>query len=103
VPAGTVTFLLTDIEGSTRLWANAPTAMPDAIARQYEILGEVIARHGGGCALGWLTGGERGALPRLQTLRASVDWSHELLDALGLRNRSEVAAEAMRRQSAGPV
>ncbi len=28
-----------------------------------------------------LTGGERGALPRLQTLRASVDWSHELLAA----------------------
>jgi predicted ATPase/DNA-binding CsgD family transcriptional regulator len=28
-----------------------------------------------------LTGGERGARPRLQTLRASVDWSHELLDA----------------------
>jgi predicted ATPase/DNA-binding CsgD family transcriptional regulator len=28
-----------------------------------------------------LTGGERGALPRLQTLRASVDWSYELLDA----------------------
>ena len=28
-----------------------------------------------------LTGGEPGALPRLQTLRASVDWSHELLDA----------------------
>ncbi len=26
-----------------------------------------------------LTGGARGALPRLQTLRASVDWSHELL------------------------
>src|SRR5215208_5199307 len=28
-----------------------------------------------------LTGGERGALPRLRTLRASVDWSHELLAA----------------------
>ena len=27
-----------------------------------------------------LTGGVRGALPRLQTLRASVDWSHDLLD-----------------------
>lgn len=27
-----------------------------------------------------LTGGERGALPRLQTLRASVEWSHDLLD-----------------------
>jgi class 3 adenylate cyclase len=47
VPAGTVTFLMTDIEGSARLWANAPTAMPEAIARHYEILDEVIARHGG--------------------------------------------------------
>src|SRR5215217_8057592 len=28
-----------------------------------------------------LTGGERSALPRLRTLRASVDWSHELLAA----------------------
>ncbi len=27
-----------------------------------------------------LTGGARSALPRQQTLRASVDWSHELLD-----------------------
>jgi predicted ATPase/class 3 adenylate cyclase/DNA-binding CsgD family transcriptional regulator len=27
-----------------------------------------------------LTGGARGALPRLQTLRGSVDWSHALLD-----------------------
>ena len=27
-----------------------------------------------------LTGGARGALPRLQTLRASVDWSHDLLE-----------------------
>lgn len=29
--------LLTDIEGSTRLGENAPTAMPEAIARHYEI------------------------------------------------------------------
>src|SRR5215216_833619 len=36
--------VLTDIEGSSRLWENAPTAMPEAIARQYEILDEVIAR-----------------------------------------------------------
>jgi predicted ATPase/DNA-binding CsgD family transcriptional regulator len=27
-----------------------------------------------------LTGGERGVLPRLQTLRSSVDWSYELLE-----------------------
>jgi class 3 adenylate cyclase len=35
VPAGTVTFLLTDVEGSTRLWEQAPTAMPAVIARHY--------------------------------------------------------------------
>ncbi len=27
LPAGTVTFLLTDIEGSTRLWETEPEAM----------------------------------------------------------------------------
>ena len=47
VPAGTVTFLLTDVEGSTRQWDNAPTAMPEAIARHCAILNEVLARHGG--------------------------------------------------------
>jgi class 3 adenylate cyclase len=31
LPAGTVTFLLTDIEGSTRLWETAPEAMETAL------------------------------------------------------------------------
>ena len=47
MPAGTVTFLLTDVEGSARLWEHAPTAMPEVIARHYEILDEAIVRHGG--------------------------------------------------------
>ncbi|MCA1841710.1 MAG: LuxR C-terminal-related transcriptional regulator, partial [Actinobacteria bacterium] len=47
LPAGTVTFLLTDIEGSTRLWETAPEGMPSAVARHYEIVDEAIARHGG--------------------------------------------------------
>jgi predicted ATPase/class 3 adenylate cyclase/DNA-binding CsgD family transcriptional regulator len=47
VPAGTVTFLLTDIEGSTQLWERAADAMPRAVARHYEILEEAIAAHGG--------------------------------------------------------
>jgi predicted ATPase/class 3 adenylate cyclase len=47
LPVGTVTFLLTDVEGSTRLWEAAPEAMRVAIARHYEVLDEVIARHGG--------------------------------------------------------
>jgi predicted ATPase/class 3 adenylate cyclase len=47
LPVGTVTFLLTDVEGSTRLWESAPQAMRVAIARHYELLDEVISRHGG--------------------------------------------------------
>src|SRR5689334_14912800 len=47
LPAGTVTFLFTDIEGSTRLWEQYPEAMPAALARHDALLGRVIAAHGG--------------------------------------------------------
>ena len=47
LPEGTVTFLLTDVEGSTRLWERAPDVMPSVIARHYELLDEAIAAHGG--------------------------------------------------------
>jgi class 3 adenylate cyclase len=47
VPSWTVTFLFTDIEGSTRLWEGAPEAMRTALARHDEILRSVIERHGG--------------------------------------------------------
>ena len=47
VPAGTVTFLLTDVEGSTQLWSAEPERMRHGISQHYEILDEVVARHGG--------------------------------------------------------
>ena len=47
LPAGTVTFLLSDIEGSTRLWSERPEAMRSAVADTYEILDRAIARHDG--------------------------------------------------------
>ena len=47
LPAGTVTFLLTDIEGSTRLWEQDADAMSRAVARSYALLDEAIGRHGG--------------------------------------------------------
>jgi hypothetical protein len=37
-PTGTVTFLFTDIEGSTKLWEKNPEAMQAALARHDEIL-----------------------------------------------------------------
>jgi predicted ATPase/class 3 adenylate cyclase len=47
LPTGTVTFLFTDLEGSTRMWEEYPDAMGDALARHDEILREAVADHGG--------------------------------------------------------
>jgi predicted ATPase/class 3 adenylate cyclase len=46
-PSGTVTFLFTDIEGSTGLWDEHPRAMAPALARHDEILRAAVAAHGG--------------------------------------------------------
>ena len=46
LPTGTVTFLFTDIEGSTRLWEQHSEAMRDALARHNQILDDIIARRG---------------------------------------------------------
>ncbi len=47
LPSGTVTFLFTDIEGSTHLWEQHPHAMPGALAHHDAILREATAAHGG--------------------------------------------------------
>jgi predicted ATPase/class 3 adenylate cyclase len=47
LPSGTVTFLFTDIEGSTRLWEQHPEGMKQALARHDALLQEAIASHGG--------------------------------------------------------
>jgi len=47
LPTGTVTFLFTDLEGSTRLWEQHPDAMRDALARHDEILREAVEKRGG--------------------------------------------------------
>jgi class 3 adenylate cyclase len=47
LPAGTVTFLFTDIEGSTRLWDEHADAMKDALARHDAILREAVESRGG--------------------------------------------------------
>ena len=42
LPTGAVTFLLTDIEGSTNLWEAHPRAMASVIARHHEIVADCI-------------------------------------------------------------
>lgn len=47
LPAGVVTFLLTDIEGSTQAWQAAPDIMTGLVSQHYEILDAAISAHGG--------------------------------------------------------
>ncbi len=47
LPRGTVTFLFTDIEGSTQLWERHPRAMGPVVARHEAILREAITAAGG--------------------------------------------------------
>lgn len=44
---GTLTFLFTDIEGSTQLWERSPEAMQAALARHDAILRQAIETHSG--------------------------------------------------------
>jgi len=47
LPTGTVTFLLTDVEGSTALWEAAPEAMRAALARHDRLFESSVYAHGG--------------------------------------------------------
>ncbi len=47
LPTGTVTLLLADVEGSTRLWETQPDAMSAAVARMDSVLAELLAAHDG--------------------------------------------------------
>jgi predicted ATPase len=47
MPSGTVTFLFTDIEGSTRRWEEQPGRMQEDLARHDEILRVAVDSHGG--------------------------------------------------------
>jgi class 3 adenylate cyclase len=46
-PSGTVTFLFTDIEGSTRVWQRDEAAMREAVRRHDELLRTAILEFGG--------------------------------------------------------
>src|SRR5689334_11272209 len=47
LPAGTVTFLFTDIEGSTRLLQEHPREMGAALSRHHDLLRQAVENSGG--------------------------------------------------------
>ncbi len=46
LPQGVVTFLMTDVEASTRIWRDSPHAGA-AMARQADLIAAAVAKHGG--------------------------------------------------------
>ncbi|GAC1602816.1 MAG: hypothetical protein NVS3B21_31110 [Acidimicrobiales bacterium] len=77
-PSGTVTFLFTDIEGSTTLWEDAVGEMAEALERHDSLLRSVIAEHEGYV---FSTGGDGFgcAFPRaIDALAAAVEMQREL-------------------------
>jgi predicted ATPase/class 3 adenylate cyclase len=47
LPTGTVTFVLSDVEGSTKLWEADPDGMEKALARHDAILVQAVSEHAG--------------------------------------------------------
>src|SRR5689334_5911925 len=47
LPTGTVTLLLADVEGSTRLWEAQPDEMAAAVAQFDRRISDIIATYGG--------------------------------------------------------
>ncbi len=86
-PSGTVTFLFTDIEGSTRRWETDAEAMRSALAAHDEVLRSAVEAHGG-----WLfkhTGD--GVCAAFGTARAAIDAATDAQRRLGLPVRMGVA------------
>ena len=87
LPTGTVTFLFTDIEGSTKLWEKSPTGMQVALTRHDAIMWEAIEGHGGFvfktvgdafcAAFPTAVGALQAALAAQRTL-LSEDWGEEI-------------------------
>jgi predicted ATPase len=87
-----VTFLFTDIEGSTGLWESAPEAMSAALARHDAIVREAIEAHGGYV---FATGGD-GFAAAFGSAPGAVAAAESAQAALGRENWPEVAALTVR-------
>jgi predicted ATPase/class 3 adenylate cyclase len=93
-PSGTVTFLFTDIEGSTRRWEADPEAMRAVLVLHDEVLRSAIEAHGG---FVFKHTGD-GVCAAFGSARGAIDAAVEAQQTLGLPVRMGIATgEAERR------
>src|SRR5438067_850227 len=104
LPSGTVTFLFTDIEGSTPLWEQYPQAMASALARHHAMVRAAIETHAGHifniagdafcAAFATAHDGLATALAAQRTLQ-QADWGQTPIRVrMGLHTGGAVASEA---------
>ena len=105
LPSGTVTFLFTDVEGSSRLWEEHPDTMKSALARHDQILRDAIATHDGyvvkmtGDGAHAVFGNAEHAVAAavlVQDMLAEVDWGEpgSLLVRIGIHTGPAEARDA---------
>jgi predicted ATPase/class 3 adenylate cyclase len=92
LPRGTVTFLFTDIEGSTRLWEQDRAGMATAVDRHFALLDAAIAAHGG---VRFKTVGD-GAQAAFPTAPAAVAAALDAQRALDAERWGEIGAPRVR-------
>jgi predicted ATPase/class 3 adenylate cyclase len=102
-PTGTVSFLFTDIVGSTRLWEKFPAQMGAALARHDELIRAAVETHGGqvfkkvgdaSCAAFRAARDSLEAAIEAQRALTAEDWSN--IGALAVRMGIHVGAAEFR-------
>ena len=78
LPTGTVTFLFTDIEGSTRLWEDHQDAMKDALARHDAILRGSVEATTAWCSRRWVTASRPRSRSAPDAVKAVLDAQQRL-------------------------
>jgi len=82
LPSGTVTFLFTDIEGSTQLWEQHPDAMKSALAKHYSILEEAVESNQGQIVKTTGDGINAVFVATIDAVQASIAAQHNFLKPL---------------------
>jgi predicted ATPase/class 3 adenylate cyclase len=79
LPSGTVTFLFTDIEGSTALWERVGAALTSAVDRHHALLKSTVEAHGG-VQFKVIGDGTQAAFPTApRAVAAALEAQHSLL------------------------
>jgi amphi-Trp domain-containing protein len=101
LPSGVVTFVFTDIEGSTRLFRRLGDAYPPLLQRHNQLLRAVWEQHGGGHrSLAVCTGAQRRSVVSAGRIEMEDQMADELMEFKEEQTLSREAAAARLRELA---